>query len=427
MSTSIGSDQLINTKCLEDLSNTELIRLVQDLQVSSKRMDLENQIFENFLIANEPGLIAMMGHTLEAVKKLNTQYSYKPQLPPLTGGSPTSISRVSTLSVTDENLNIDSSVAKSKSDRGPRINFSQKTDFVLREIEEMQTSLMKFIGISHRKKSNLQAEIEESNIRAQEVDDSRNDFEQTIVIEAVEKLTQKIPAEKFVRYMQEWLKTAQIMVEKLRLRTSSLRTQQAKLKNLLVQKEELGECVHEVDFEKLKIENKNFQLSIEQKNSHLLELKRINGNANLMLTNHKKILQKQDEALRNLKKTVKATQKRIIELEEENNQTENELTFEKAKFKQLKKKARLYRVPDVMELIRKKAELDELNKTLKTWRRKSNIQKIALSTYTKMMIHITGAPRPRASWYNVGRSDRTDDMILDFPDNSDTLSDSSVN
>lgn len=54
--------------------------------------------------------------------------------------------------------------------------------------------------------------------------------------------------------MQEWLKTAQFMLEKLRLRTSSLRIQQAKLKSQLVQKEELGECIHEVDFEKLKID-----------------------------------------------------------------------------------------------------------------------------------------------------------------------------
>ncbi|KAI4454933.1 hypothetical protein MML48_9g00011200 [Holotrichia oblita] len=263
MSASFGSDQLINTKCLEDLTNTELVRTVQDLQANVKRMDLENQIFENFLVANEPSLIAMMGQTLEAVKKLNTQYAYKPQLstvaPP---GSPGSVSRTSALSGYDDNrsMNLESSVSKSKSDRGPRINFSQKTDFVMREIEEMQTSLMKFIGISHRKKSNLKAEIEESYIRAQEVDDSRNDFEQTIIIGAVEKLTQKIPAEKFVRYMQEWLKTAQIMLEKLRLRTSSLRTQQSKLKNQLVQKEELGECVHEVDFEKLKIENKKLPI-----------------------------------------------------------------------------------------------------------------------------------------------------------------------
>ncbi|GJQ80586.1 hypothetical protein Trydic_g19990 [Trypoxylus dichotomus] len=223
--------------------------------------------------------------------------------------------------------------------------------------------------------------------------------------------------------MQEWLKTAQFMLEKLRLRTSSLRIQQSKLKNLLIQKEELGECIHEVDFVKLKIENKNFQINIEQKNSHLLELKRINGNANLMLTNHKKILQKQDEALRNLKKTVKATQKRIVELEEENVHTANELAVEKEKFKQLKKRVQLYQVPDVMAYIRKKAELDELNKTLKTWRRKSHIQKIALSTYTKMMMHITGAVKPRSSWYNISRS-RSDDIL--FPDTADGFSEACV-
>lgn len=224
--------------------------------------------------------------------------------------------------------------------------------------------------------------------------------------------------------MQEWFKTAQFMLEKLRLRTSSLRIQQAKLKTLLVQKEELGECVHEVDFEKLMIENKNFQISIEQKNGHLLELKRINGRAGLMLTTHKKILQKQDENLRNVKKTIKTTQKRILELQEEKEITEEELAVEKEKLKQLKKTAQLYQVPDVMEYIKKKAELDELNKNLRTWRRKRNIQKIALATYTKMMMHLTGIMKASPSWYDIDRSKSEDIIMDDFPtydyDNADS-------
>lgn len=222
------------------------------------------------------------------------------------------------------------------------------------------------------------------------------------------------------------MKTAQFMLEKLRLRTSSLRIQQAKLKSQLVQKEELGECIHEVDFEKLKIENKNFQIKIEQKNSHLLELKRINGNANLMLTNHKKILQKQDDALRNLKKTIKATQRRILELEEENGETEEEVVVEKAKHRKLRKKTQLYEVPDVMAYIRKKAELDELNKTLKTWRRKSNIQRIALSTYTKTMMHLTGDMKARPSWFNLDRSRSEEMMLVENYAELDSMSEASV-
>ncbi|GJQ80584.1 hypothetical protein Trydic_g19988 [Trypoxylus dichotomus] len=195
--------KLVDIKYLEELPNAELIKAVQELQAEVKRMELENQIFENFLIANEPMLIASMGQTLEAVKKL--QFSYKPQFnqPQLlvVASSSESVSKTSGLSAQEDSrsITLESSVNKSKSDKGPRINFSQKTDLVMREIEEMQVNLRNFIAISHRRKSHFKAEIEESNIRAQEVKDSRDDFEQIIVIGAVEKLTQKIPAEKFVR------------------------------------------------------------------------------------------------------------------------------------------------------------------------------------------------------------------------------------
>lgn len=204
MSLSIESCGIVDTKCLEDLSNNELVDTVRELQADAKRMEMENQIFENFLVSNEPALIASMGQTLEAVKKL--QHSYKPHLSMqpqviIGPGSPSSASRTSGLSVQadTQSITLESSVNRSKSDRGPRINFSQKTDLVMREIEVMQASLNRLIAISHRKQSNLKAEIEESNVRATEVKASREDFEQTIVISAVEKLTQKIPAEKFVR------------------------------------------------------------------------------------------------------------------------------------------------------------------------------------------------------------------------------------
>lgn len=199
-----SAETLFDPKGLDDVPDNELRELVQDLQAEVKRMQLENQIYENFLIANEPSLIASMAQTLEAVKRLH--HTYLPALPvqatlAYASGSPGTMSRVSGISV--QNIDIQSgtleTAVKSKSEKGPRINYSLKTDLVMREIEEMQASLQKFIAVSHRRKSNLKAQIEESNVREQEVKESRENFEQSIVIGAVEKLTQKIPAEKFVR------------------------------------------------------------------------------------------------------------------------------------------------------------------------------------------------------------------------------------
>lgn len=69
----------------------------------------------------------------------------------------------------------------------------------MRETEEIQIALDDFIKKSHRAKSNLKAELEEFGTRGQELIDSREAFESTVVIGGVDKLTQRIPAEKFLR------------------------------------------------------------------------------------------------------------------------------------------------------------------------------------------------------------------------------------
>lgn len=78
--------------------------------------------------------------------------------------------------------------------------------------------------------------------------------------------------------MEEWLKSADSTLGKMRLRTSTLKALYGKMKGQLQAKMELGESLHAVDFEQLEIENKHLRETIEQKNNHLLDLKRMNGN-----------------------------------------------------------------------------------------------------------------------------------------------------
>lgn len=82
--------------------------------------------------------------------------------------------------------------------------------------------------------------------------------------------------------MEEWLRSAEVTLEKLRLRTSSLYVQFQKVSSQLLAKEELGETLHAVDFEQLKIENQRLIKKIEEKNTHLLELKKMNGRNTLL-------------------------------------------------------------------------------------------------------------------------------------------------
>jgi hypothetical protein len=67
------------------------------------------------------------------------------------------------------------------------------------------------------------------------------------------------------------------MTEKLHLRTSALCSESARMNRLVEQKEVLGENLHAVDYQQLKIENSQFLETVEQKNLNLLKMKKTTG------------------------------------------------------------------------------------------------------------------------------------------------------
>lgn len=77
------------------------------------------------------------------------------------------------------------------------------------------------------------------------------------------------------------------LIDKLRLKNSTLKQQKSKLKMQLKQKEEMGEVLHEVDFQQLKIENTQYLEKIEEKNQELMRLKLMAGRTLQVLNAYK--------------------------------------------------------------------------------------------------------------------------------------------
>lgn len=57
--------------------------------------------------------------------------------------------------------------------------------------------------------------------------------------------------------------------------------------HIFVQKEEMGEVLHEVDFNQLKIENSQYLEKIDERNQDLLRLKLMTGNVLQVLNTYK--------------------------------------------------------------------------------------------------------------------------------------------
>lgn len=216
--------------------------------------------------------------------------------------------------------------------------------------------------------------------------------------------------------MEDWLKAASLNIEKLRLRTASLKVQYQKVSTTLIQRQELGENVHAVDFDQLEIENKHFMEKIEQKNLHLLELKKMNGGANLVLSKHKKYLQKQLQDYTKLKKTVAAQEKLTEEVEKECDIVEGELIKAQEKYDYFKEIKDSYRVPDTMEYINLKSELNEYKKNIKVWRRRKKIQDIGLNACIREMKNVTGSHHVDSQWFEDPEDKESNNLELFGPD-----------
>lgn len=182
--------------------------------------------------------------------------------------------------------------------------------------------------------------------------------------------------------MQDWLKNAQQILEKMRLRTISYKSQLSKLKAQKERKHELGESVDVADLEKSQIQRAHLIQEIKQKNENLIELKRMSSRGNMLLTMNKKILDKQKQTIENLRAAVDAMGKSLQQLMKEAEITQQEVKHERTRYIELKKLVDAYQMPSTLDYIRTKAELRDMLKETQRWQRKEQmLEVIVLYSY----------------------------------------------
>lgn len=68
-----------------------------------------------------------------------------------------------------------------------------------KEVEEMKRKLEQMQVFVRKKKATMRAKIEEIEIRISEAHESTAEFESEVVVEGVDSITGKIPAERVIR------------------------------------------------------------------------------------------------------------------------------------------------------------------------------------------------------------------------------------
>lgn len=242
----------------------------------------------------------------------------------------------------------------------------------LQEIESSKKSNEKNIDT-------LRTLLEENDIRINELKHDAYEFKRDVVVGAENTLTGKIMAERIIRYYDEKFKKSDAYIEKLRLKNSVLKSQINKIENQLTQKEESGDVLHYIDFHQLQIENKNYLMKIDERNSELTLLKISTGKTVQTLNDYKKRLHDKLAEEKWFRNEIVQKKNQLDKFQGESHRVRKETVTEIKTHDRLRilVEEKHDEMPIVEDYIMQKKEMYELQSVLKNWKKKVEIIEIA--------------------------------------------------
>ncbi|XP_055477328.1 coiled-coil domain-containing protein 113 isoform X2 [Psammomys obesus] len=229
-----------------------------------------------------------------------------------------------------------------------------------------------------------QAIIEEADIRWHELQRVVHEFEKDILKTIAKKKGSILATQKVMKYIEDMNRRRDNMKDKLCLKNVSLKVQKKKMLLQLRQKEEVGEALHDVDFQQLKIENAQFLETIEARNKELIQLKLACGNTLQVLNTYKNKLHRAMDIYNNLDKEIMMRNELLGKIEKETIHAEEDRAKAYTLNAKLRKQLAEFRAPQVMVYVKEKILNGELQKTIKMWERKVEIAEMSLKGYRKV-------------------------------------------
>ncbi|XP_058011662.1 coiled-coil domain-containing protein 113 isoform X3 [Ahaetulla prasina] len=239
-------------------------------------------------------------------------------------------------------------------DRVICLTVEQKCDLVQRELEETKEDLQLMKENSERSLQNYLAILEEADIRLVEIKRAMMEFDKDIVKTITKKKGSVIASDKVLRYMEDQIRS---------------------------RKEELGEALHEVDFQQLKIENAQFLEKIDERNQDLLQLKLTVGNTLQILNFYKRKLHYATAMATYLVRDIAQRKESLEKIAREAILVEEERVKAETLNKKLRRQLAEYKVPPVLNYVHEKVAVHDLENSLRIWERKVEIVEMALKSY----------------------------------------------
>ncbi|CAK4079519.1 unnamed protein product [Aphanomyces euteiches] len=258
------------------------------------------------------------------------------------------------------------------------ISIEQKNAICSAELEEAQKEVEETKRTSERLIDTLRAVLEETDIRISELKMDAYEFKRDIVVGAENFRTGKTMAEKMIRYMEDKLRAKDAIVEKLRLKNATLKSQAQKIDAQLRQKEEMGDALHYIDFHQLQIENKQYVAKIEERNDELLKLKQTTGNTVQLLNNLKQKLNDLIDESAWLRAEIKSRTDLNEKVKAELVTVADDIVKESKAMRGLNTKEEPNAdMPQILDFVSQKAHMYELQQEVANYERKVEIAELA--------------------------------------------------
>ncbi|CAH0551303.1 unnamed protein product [Brassicogethes aeneus] len=338
---------------LEELPGEELVELYNASEIAYKYVMLENKFLLLYIEKNDPILYPMTIKRMELLDQ-KAKDSTKPRDSTESGSTDGRSSQLSantarsfirhsmigsgSLSVAGSTVsgNTKSIGTSELRFRKKVLTHFMKTEMLLEIMEGSQKAYNSFKKSSNGILETYRAETEEAKIYIGEGQISLDTFEQTVVVEGLDRISQRIPAEKWLKYMNNWTRQGQFIVQKLLLHKNNEAITLRKLKSVLKERQLLAENIHAVDFDQLTIENKNLKTKIDQRSKFVKELKKLNGWANVILSNSRYFLQSQFNDISQFKFLKEQSENRRENIDKESVKVQGEIEDAKKKYEECK-------------------------------------------------------------------------------------------
>ncbi|XP_008202090.1 coiled-coil domain-containing protein 113 [Nasonia vitripennis] len=391
-SLSVVSKLLASTKDeinFEEMSDEQLGSTLEEAMRTNRTLTLENEVFERYLRRRDPQCLHKLSYVVESARQAQKLSRLRISQQQPRGGSTPSLQSFTAKPASSSATLLSVQLARTASGsqqavglakraaKGLKITVAHRIELVEKEVEEMRRQYREFEKGLFGKKEGLETMLEEINYRIKECEDTAEQFENE-VLNQVDPVSKRITADSFVKFVERQLKLAEIAVDKLNLKIVTTKRLIRQTKKQIDQREELGNTLRPVDFEKLKIENKYLTDDIERYNRTIKTLKQINGHYGLTLKSHKERLLEKKSKLQSIENELTSKERENVDLRRCQTRATREIRKAEGQLNHIKKLREEYEIPEVRDFLEVQKQLQEARKNFKRLGRRRKLQLFTL-------------------------------------------------